>query len=102
MSVEQRVTGPGTECAFEGCLREVWAKGWCFAHYQQGVRGTEKGPVRPRNKVEWLDATTKICTRCGAAKDLSEYHTNKQTGYVVARCKACVKALRKPRTAVSA
>lgn len=67
------------KCTFEGCVRQMKAKGLCQAHYFQKRRGVTLKPLREYRAPVERDSEGKYCRGCGTYKKFAEYHVSKRT-----------------------
>lgn len=83
-------------CDFEGCGREVVAKGLCMGHYAQGRAGRELRPIRTRMPI--IDGQ-KVCTICKVMKPLKDFYKRSKGSTRQGQCKACWLARARAKTA---
>jgi hypothetical protein len=94
-------------CTFEGCVKQIKAKGLCEAHYFQRRRGVTLKPLREYRAPTVRDSEGKTCKGCNQHKKLEEYHVSKRAkDGRQTWCKPCqvakVKAQRKAKQLASA
>lgn len=86
-----------TMCAFEGCERPNFCKGFCQSHYQQQRRGNELKPLMvKRANANYEGMTEKTCLKCGKTKPVSEFYGSKSK--YGTECKVCLKGRSRVRS----
>lgn len=74
-----------TNCKFEGCTKNKYAKGWCPPHYMQAYRGEELRPLVDRSAWQ----TEKRCTACDEIKPREAFYTVHKSTRLASECKDC-------------
>lgn len=81
-----------TEVCYADCVREVYCKGLCLAHYYRMSRNGDDFDRSPVNERGTTDEQGRECNNCLEYKPWSEFYRTKKTGQVnnrEARCKLC-------------
>lgn len=61
-------------CTAEGCSRKHKARGWCQTHYMMFKRGSEVGPIKPRERNKPEQCIEEGCNEPVKAKGLCKAH----------------------------
>ena len=77
------------ECSFEGCTKEIHARGLCSGHLWQDYNGQELRPLKVYQKSDIGLEGYRRCNYCDEVKRVSEFYKRSGKSSYYSRCKVC-------------